>query len=68
MATQLIATTHDLNVFDLEILRQDEIWLVERLDDSSSVLKPLSYYKPQDGRDVKRDYLIGRYGALPVFD
>ena len=65
---QLIATIHDTNIFDLDILRQDEIWLVERMDDNASRLKPLIYYKPRFDKDVKKDYLIGRYGAVPVFD
>lgn len=33
---QLICTTHDLNLMDLKILRQDEIWFIEREKDHSS--------------------------------
>lgn len=33
---QLIATTHDSNLLDLDLLRQDEIWFVERQEDHSS--------------------------------
>jgi AAA15 family ATPase/GTPase len=67
--SQLIATTHDTNIFDLDFLRQDEIWLVERDRDHSSKIRPLSFYKPiADKEDAGRDYLVGRYGAVPVFD
>lgn len=66
--TQLIATTHDSNILDLDILRQDEIWLVERKNDHASVLRPLSYFKPRFDKDVKKEYLVGRYGAVPIFD
>jgi AAA15 family ATPase/GTPase len=67
--SQLIATTHDTNIFDLDFLRQDEIWLVERDRDHSSKLRSLSFYKPiADKEDAGRDYLVGRYGAVPVFD
>ena len=66
--SQLIATTHDSNILDLDLLRQDEIWLVERMDDHSSALRPLSYYKPRFDKDVEKDYLIGRYGAVPIFN
>jgi AAA15 family ATPase/GTPase len=67
--SQLIATTHDTNIFDLDFLRQDEIWLVERDSDHSSKIRPLSFYKPiSDKEDAGRDYLVGRYGAVPVFD
>ena len=66
--SQLIATTHDTNLLDLNILRQDEIWFIERLNDHSSRLIPLSCYNPRFDKEVKRDYLIGRYGAVPIFD
>jgi len=65
---QLIASTHDSNIFDLDLLRQDEIWLVERMEDHASQLKSLSSYKPRFDKDVGRDYLIGRYGAIPIFN
>lgn len=68
--SQLIATTHDTNIFDLDLLRQDEIWLVEKTDAKASTLTPLSYYKPRHDKshNAGRDYLIGRYGAVPLFD
>ena len=66
--SQLIATTHDTNLLDLEVLRQDEIWFIERMDDHSSRLRPLSYYKPRFDKEVKKEYLVGRYGAVPIFD
>ena len=69
-SSQLIAATHDTNILDLDLLRQDEIWLIEKTDDISSFLKPLSSYKPcpDNGRNLRQDYLIGRYGAVPIFD
>lgn len=42
---QLICTTHDLNLMDLQILRQDEIWFVERESDHSTRIYSLSDYK-----------------------
>jgi len=68
--SQLIATTHDTNILDLDLLRRDEIWLVEKTSDNASVLKPLSHYNPRHdkGHNIGRDYLIGRYGAVPIFD
>lgn len=65
---QLIATTHETSIFDLDLLRQDEIWLVERTDNQASSIKPLSYYRPRFDKVIERDYLIGRYGAIPIFD
>lgn len=65
--SQLICTTHDLNLMDLKILRQDEIWFVERERDHSSRIYSLSDYKQRFDKNVLNDYLIGRYGAIPCF-
>lgn len=64
---QLICTTHDLNLMDLQILRQDEIWFVEREKDHSSIIYSLSDYKQRFDKNILNDYLIGRYGAIPCF-
>ena len=64
---QLICTTHDLNLMDLRILRQDEIWFVEREKDHSSRIYSLSDYKRRFDKNILNDYLIGRYGAIPCF-
>lgn len=66
-ASQLIATTHDANVMDLDLLRQDEIWFIERQEDHSSRMYSLNEYKTRFDKKVVKDYLLGRYGALPVF-
>lgn len=64
---QLICTTHDLNLMDLQILRQDEIWFVERESDHSTRIYSLSDYKQRFDKNILNDYLIGRYGAIPYF-
>ncbi|MBE6395791.1 MAG: hypothetical protein E7046_02155 [Lentisphaerae bacterium] len=65
--SQLIATTHDAAILDLDLLRQDEIWFVERGDDHASTLYPLTKFKARFDKDIHKDYLLGRYGALPIF-
>lgn len=64
---QLICTTHDLNLMDLQILRQDEIWFVERESNHSTRIYSLSDYKQRFDKNILNDYLIGRYGAIPYF-
>ena len=64
---QLIVTTHDANVMDLDIVRQDEIWFVERQRDHSSQLYSLNQFRIRFDKKVEKDYLLGRYGAIPVF-
>lgn len=65
--SQLICTTHDLNLMDLNILRQDEIWFVEREKDHSSRIYSLSDYRQRFDKNILNDYLVGRYGAIPCF-
>lgn len=64
---QLIVTTHDSNLLDLDLVRQDEIWFVERQKDHSSKLYSLSQFKARFDKKVEKDYLLGRYGAIPIF-
>lgn len=63
---QLIFTTHESNLLDLDIFRQDEIWFVEKgKKDNSSKIYSLSEYKPRYDLDIRKGYLKGRFGAIP---
>lgn len=66
-ATQLIITTHEPDLMDLKILRKDEIWFAEKERDNSTNLYTLEKFKIKYDRAVSKDYLAGRYGAVPVF-
>ncbi len=62
---QLIFTTHESNILDQEILRQDEIWFMEKDKIGCSDMYPLSEFKEHHTKDIKKGYLNGRYGAIP---
>ena len=62
---QLIFTTHESNLLDQDILRQDEIWFVEKDKFGYSDIYPLSEFKEHHTKDIKKGYLNGRYGAIP---
>jgi len=64
---QLIATTHDSNILDLDFLRQDEIWFVDREHDHGSKMYSLDRFKARFDKKIEKDYLLGRYGAIPIF-
>lgn len=66
-ATQLIITTHESNLMDLSILRRDEIWFAEKGQDNITNLYTLEKFKIRYDKVVSKDYLAGRYGAVPVF-
>ncbi|WP_210938151.1 ATP/GTP-binding protein [Micromonospora sp. C51] len=70
LGSQLIFTSHDaalLGTIDAEeILRRDEIWFVEKDDQGTSSLYPLTDFKPRkEGENRQRRYLNGNYGAVP---
>lgn len=63
---QLIFTTHESNLLDLGIFRQDEIWFAEKDKQTSSTqLYSLSEYNPRYDLDIRKGYLKGRFGAIP---
>ncbi len=65
---QLIFTTHNTNLMDLSILRRDQIWFTEKDEDTSaSELFSLDEYSVRKDAKVERNYLLGRYGAIPLF-
>jgi AAA15 family ATPase/GTPase len=69
---QLIFTTHDIWQFSNELLRRDEIWMVNKDRDGISELYSLADFKDEEGNKVRRDeaisknYLTGNYGAIPA--
>ncbi|WP_322905217.1 AAA family ATPase [Paenibacillus sp. SGZ-1009] len=65
--SQLIVTTHEDRLLDLDMLRRDEIWFVEKQDNNESRLYSLEKYKERFDRDILRAYLDGRYGSVPKF-
>lgn len=65
--SQLICTTHDVQLMDLTILRSDEIWFVDRNADQAASIYSLGDYKHIQDKDAQKDYLLGRYGAIPCF-
>ena len=68
---QLIFATHDTNLLDLDVIRRDQIWFAEKDKVESTDIYSLVEFKDVDGkkvrndRDIKRDYIRGRYGAIP---
>ena len=64
---QLIFTTHDTNLLDLDLLRRDQIWLTERNQESKST----EIYSLSDLKNIRSDeniengYIRGKYGAIP---
>lgn len=64
--SQLIVTTHDTGLLDLDLLRPDEIWFIEKDRTSSSLLFSLEEFKLPENMNIQKGYLGGRFGALPI--
>jgi uncharacterized protein len=64
---QLIVTTHDTNLLDLDLFRRDEIWFVEKTRQGSSSLYSLAEFKVRPDLKIEKGYLNGRFGAIPFF-
>lgn len=65
---QLIFTTHDTNLLKSSLFRRDQIWFVEKSTKGESQLYSLSDYEPRNDRNYEKDYLSGRYGAIPFIN
>ena len=64
---QLIFTTHELHLLRVDLLRRDEIWLVEK-NNHRSELTRLTDFPSSDirsGSDLQRMYMSGRLGGVP---
>jgi len=68
---QLIFTTHDTHLLNLNILRRDMIWFTEKDNKESTDIYSLVEFKDKNGtkvrndRSIEKDYINGRYGAIP---
>ena len=70
---QLIYSTHDTTNLNKDTFRRDEIWFTEKDEYGVSELFSLSDYKidnmkVRNDATYNKDYLTGRYGAIPVFE
>jgi predicted ATPase len=62
---QLVATTHDTNLMRSRHLRRDQLWFTEKDQGGATHLYPLSDIRTRKTDDIERNYLQGRYGAIP---
>lgn len=64
---QLLFSTHEDTIMDIDLFRRDEIWFVERNGFNSSELYSLDNFKERYDKKLRKAYLEGRYGAISVF-
>ena len=64
---QLIFTTHDLTALEQDLLRRDEMWLAEKLNGMTELVRVTDFdtQRIRRGSDLLRAYMEGRLGAVP---
>jgi AAA15 family ATPase/GTPase len=64
---QLIFSTHDTSLLDHTLFRRDQVWFAEKDESQATRIFPLSDFSPRKHEAWERGYLMGRYGAVPIF-
>ena len=63
---QLIFTAHDTNLLSLSYFRRDQIYFTEKDEETAATeLYSLADFSPRKLENVEKNYLLGRYGAIP---
>ena len=65
---QLIVTTHESRLLDLNLLRRDEIWFVDKKPEGNSSIYSLDEYNIRVDKKIDEAYLDGRYGGMPLLE
>ncbi len=64
---QLIFTTHDISLLNHDQFRRDEVVFVDKNERGESSIYALSDLKVREDASFSKDYLQGKYGAIPIF-
>ena len=64
---QLIFTTHDISLLNNNQFRRDEVVFIDKNERGESSLYALSDLKVREDATFNKDYLQGKYGAIPIF-
>lgn len=63
--SQVIISTHNTVLLDVDLLRKDEVWIVEKENGASRLLSVQRDFSPRYDRDLRKDYLSGQFGGIP---
>lgn len=63
---QLIISTHSTSLLSQEHLRRDQFYFIDKNQETGeSELYSLDEFSPRKREDIRKAYLLGRYGAIP---
>lgn len=64
---QLFFNTHDTSILSLDLFRRDQIYFVEKNNDTGvSEVYSLDEYSPRTSENIRKGYFLGRFGAIPL--
>ena len=63
---QLIFTTHDTNLLNANLFRRDQVWFTQKDSLGASELYSLAEYKVRNSAPFEKEYLMGKYGGVPI--
>ncbi|WP_106915329.1 AAA family ATPase [Chryseobacterium aurantiacum] len=65
--SQIIVASHESTLLTQKLLRKDEIWFVFKDMNGASRLYSLEDYSVRFDKEIRKDYLFGRYKGVPKF-
>ena len=63
--SQLILASHESSLLTQKLLRKDEVWFVVKDNEGASKLHSLEEYNVRFDKEIRKDYLLGRFKAIP---
>ena len=63
--SQLIVSTHESSLLTQKLLRKDEIWFIVKDKYGVSRIHSLEDYNIRFDKEIRKDYLLGRYRGVP---
>jgi AAA15 family ATPase/GTPase len=62
---QLIFNTHNTNLLSSKLMRRDQVWFIEKDINGAAKMYSLSDIQVRKNDKFEKEYLEGRYGAIP---
>lgn len=63
---QMVFTTHNTDLMNVDILRKDQLYFVDKhREDGGSELYSISDFSTKTTENIRKGYLLGKYGATP---
>ena len=66
---QIVFTTHNTELLNMEVLRRDQVYFVDKdKKTGASELYCITEFSPHPDENIRKGYLVGKYGATPTLE